>query len=179
MNMAHSHWNTQSQAGMTVLETMIALAILLTVAAGIMPMAVISVTTTENQGHLAARTTEYAQDKMEQLLVLAFNDSTSNTAVFPATTTGGTGLAVNTTSTLASPTAGYVDYLCVDGTPVGSGSCVQSNWYYERVWQVSIPAGTTNLKQIKVSATVRTQVGVGPVLPQSTVTTLKSMFGAF
>ena len=38
-------------------------------------MGVVGMMTTENQGHLAARTTEYAQDKMEQLLVLAYGDT--------------------------------------------------------------------------------------------------------
>ncbi len=181
MKMTHSHGKSKSQTGMSLVETMVALGLLLVVATGIMPMAMIAVTTTENQGHLAARTTEYSQDKMEQLLALAYGDSTSDTSVFPANPTGGQGLAVNTTSTLAAPTPGYVDYLCIDGTPVGAvGGCTQAQWYFERVWQVGLPAGTTNIKQISVTTTVRYQVGSNKITaPQSTVTARKSLYGAF
>ncbi len=57
----------KSQAGLTVMETVIALAMLVIVATGVMGLAAVAVSTTETQGHLAARTAEYAQDKMEQL----------------------------------------------------------------------------------------------------------------
>src|SRR5713226_1237565 len=93
-------FNRQSQSGMSLLETMIAVAVLLIVTAGIMSMAMVATSTTENQGHLAARATEYAQDKMEQLISLAYGDgdppapSGSDTTVFPSTNTGGTGLAI-------------------------------------------------------------------------------------
>src|SRR5260370_25236912 len=78
----------KSQAGMSLFETLIALAILLIVAAGIMGLATTATSTTETQGHLASRTTEYAQDKMEQLLALAFcdgppNTTATDTTVFP------------------------------------------------------------------------------------------------
>src|SRR5216684_7069836 len=72
------------QAGLTVMETMIALAMLLIVAAGVMGLAAVAVSTTETQGHLAARTAEYAQDKMEQLLALQYKDTITNTTVFPS-----------------------------------------------------------------------------------------------
>jgi prepilin-type N-terminal cleavage/methylation domain-containing protein len=44
-----------SQAGMSLIELMIALAILLVVSIGILSMAMISITTTENQGHRGVR----------------------------------------------------------------------------------------------------------------------------
>ena len=49
---------------------MFALSLMTIMALGLLPLGVIATTTTENQGHLAARTTEYAQDKLEQLLAL-------------------------------------------------------------------------------------------------------------
>ena len=54
-------WSGQkkSQAGISLVETMIALCLLLIAAAGIMTMATVAMTTTENQGHLAAHTAEY------------------------------------------------------------------------------------------------------------------------
>ena len=42
--------------------------------AGLLSMAALATTYTENHGHLEARTTEYAQDKLEQLLTLPFTD---------------------------------------------------------------------------------------------------------
>src|ERR1041385_9506661 len=91
--------NRRSQAGISLIETMIALAILLVVSIGILSMAIVSITTTENQGHLGARTAEYAQDKMEQLQSLSFADGVggagtgtdTTVASFTATTTGGNG----------------------------------------------------------------------------------------
>src|SRR5689334_3759790 len=83
-----------SERGTTLIETMIALTVLLIAMSGLMTLAGMSARTTENQGHLAARTAEDAQDKMEQLLTLRYNDLTSDTTVFPALAAGGTGLAV-------------------------------------------------------------------------------------
>src|SRR2546430_3789849 len=94
----------RKQAGMALIETVIALGVLLAVAVGVMTLAAMSMTTTENQGHLQARTAEYAQDKMEQLLALTFCDGTTDTTVFPATPTGGTGLGDCTNKANNPPT---------------------------------------------------------------------------
>jgi type II secretory pathway pseudopilin PulG len=180
--------NRKSQAGLTLIETMVALAMLLIVTTGIMGLAGMAVSTTETQGHLAARTAEYAQDKMEQLLALKFCDggtdgvSGTNTTVFPAVTNpAGTGLAgcsdmVNgvpqgggNLSTTA-PVAGYVDYLDASGNLVGSAG----NWQYVRVWQITVPAGRTHLKQITVLAQASREVGVNGRLPQATVVAFKT-----
>src|SRR5262249_1463386 len=65
----------KSEQGTALIETMIALCVLLVVMSGLITISAMSSTTTENNGHLAARTTEDAQDKMEQLLVLAYTDA--------------------------------------------------------------------------------------------------------
>src|SRR5437879_5864375 len=91
----HTVKNRKSQMGMSLVETMIALGLLLVVAAGVLSLGGIALATTENQGHLAARTAEYAQDKMEQLLALRYIDTLTDTTVFPSAITGnGTGLQV-------------------------------------------------------------------------------------
>jgi prepilin-type N-terminal cleavage/methylation domain-containing protein len=184
--------NGKSQSGMTLAETMMAIAILLIVSTGVLSLACVAVTTTENQGHLTARTAEYAQDKMEQLLALAFCDggaagnTGTDTTQFPAVVGAGTGLAgctgagtIPTASTGGSsdptkPANGFVDYLDASGKLLGSSS---TNWQYVRVWQISIPAGSTStsgLKQITVAAQVKNGVGNVGLLPRSTVTALKS-----
>jgi hypothetical protein len=167
-----------TQLGMSLLETAIALTILVLVSVGIMSLTAVALETTENQGHLQSRVAEYAQDKMEQLISLAYGDSTTDTTTFPATSTGGSGLAVggssNPSSPVTSPGTGYVDYLDISGNlTTSSGS-----WYYIRVWQIDQPDGTTLLKRITVTAQTRNSVGgsatgVG-ALPKATVVSLKT-----
>jgi type II secretory pathway pseudopilin PulG len=163
----------RGEEGFTLFETIIALGLLAIVAAGVLPMGLIATNTTENQGHLAARTTEYAQDKMEQLMALSWGDTTSNTRVFPATPAGGSGLAIGGSLDPAAPVATYTDYLDIDGNVLAAGGGPPANWYYQRVWQVT--TARANLKQITVFARVRTSaLGGSGLVPQSTVTALKT-----
>ncbi len=182
------------QAGMSLLETMIALAILLIATVGLLSMGMAAIGTTENQGHLTARTAEYAQDKMEQLISLAFGDTVTDTTQFPACSpvtttppacTTGTGLAIgggsDPTAPVATPGNGYVDYLDISGNPIAS----TGDWFYIRVWQISNPPGSSTctvnsvsapcLKQITVTAKVRREVGAPQgALPQSTLVSVKT-----
>lgn len=166
----------RTSAGFTLIETMIALTILLVVAAGVLPLGLVAMNATENQGHLLARTVEYAQDKMEQLMALSYNDSTSDTRTFPAGDVGGSGLTLGGSANPNAPVALYVDYLDPAGNLVPSaGVAAPNGWYYKRVW--SITAGPQpNLKQITVTATVRSSAaaGTGGLIPRATVTVLKT-----
>lgn len=165
----------RSQAGVSLIETMIALGILLIVSVGILAMTALSISTTENQGHLAARTAEYAQDKMEQLLSLSFNDTQTDTSVasFVANSSAGSpGLAAGGSVTYGSGVAGYVDYLDASGNPLGGGANAPSGWYYVRMWRITDVSST--LKQIEVRVWARMGVNGTSSLPQSAVTALKS-----
>jgi len=176
-----------SERGTTLIETMIALTVLLIAMSGLMALAGMSARTTENQGHLAARTAEYAQDKMEQLLALKFCDGPTNgtdTTVFPAVVNaGGTGLAgcnnpggnpptalAGGSLSVAAPTTGYVDYLDASGNLVSSTGA----WEYIRLWQISVPTGSSGIKQIAVLAQAHYAVGQQGQVPQSTVVALKT-----
>ncbi|MBI2817407.1 MAG: prepilin-type N-terminal cleavage/methylation domain-containing protein [Acidobacteria bacterium] len=166
------------EAGMTLIETVIALGILLVVSTGIMTIALVAITTTETQGHLAARTAEYAQDKMEQLSSLSYADSVSDTTQFPSVNFGGTGLLPGGSSDPDSPEDGYTDYLDASGTPmaVGEDGAAPDGWYFKRVWEISYPAGTLTMKQLTVTAIVAfnaTSTGSGKTV-QATVTGLKT-----
>lgn len=177
----------RTQAGLTIIETVLALAVLLVTVAGIMAVAVVAIPTTENQGHLSARATEYAQDKAEQLLALKFCDPTSDTTQFPATPGGGSGLTVGGSLPPAAPVNQYVDYLDIDGKLLGGGAAPPANWYYRRQWRIATlpsPAMTapcqsgtpTTLLRISVAATVRNDVASSKSipLPASTVSSVKS-----
>jgi hypothetical protein len=159
----------KTQAGVGLIETLIALCLLMIAAAGILTMATVAMSTTETQGHLAARTAEYAQDKMEQLLALRYLDTQTDTTVFPSAITGaGTGLQVGGGLDPTAPVAGYSDYVDATGSPVAAGA----NWQYIRVWQITQAA--PNLIQISVLTQVRREVGQNGVLPRATVTSMKS-----
>lgn len=162
----------RSDAGSILVETMVAMSLLLVVMAGVVSMDGIAMNFTENYGHLASRTAEYAQDKMEQLVVLSYGDATSDTRVFPSAPSGGTGLADGGSANTAAPAAGYVDYLDGNGNLLAStGTTAPTGWYFKRVWQVS-PA-STNLKQITVTVTVALAFGrLQP--PSSTMVSLKT-----
>jgi Flp pilus assembly protein TadG len=146
---------SRGERGETLVETMIASLILgiglLTV------MGALSAVATKqnwNQGDRGTRTTEYALDKMEQLLALGFNDAAGNTAVYPTQSTGGTGLggvmAGSSTSggvVTGSPVTGYVDYL----NSAGDLQTTSTGALYVRQWSISTNAAG-NLKSITVVA---------------------------
>jgi hypothetical protein len=170
----------RGESGTTIIEVVIASAILVTLMAGLMSLGGLAISTTENQGHLAARTTEYAQDKMEQLMALSYGDSATDTRVFPAVNSGGSGLTVGGSSTPSSPVALYVDYLDQQGNLCGStgadcvapvGTTPPNRWFYQRVWRIT--QTSANLKQITVTATIARGFG-GAMKASSTLTVLKS-----
>jgi type II secretory pathway pseudopilin PulG len=80
------------ERGSTLIEALVAAGILIIVVAGLLPVFMVATQTTYSQGDVSTRVTEYAQDKMEQLLSLnkdniifdGFNDATTDTTVFPA-----------------------------------------------------------------------------------------------
>jgi hypothetical protein len=172
MPIARAAGRLPGEAGVSLLEVVIAIGILMVLALGVLPLGVIAITTTENEGHLVARATEYSQDKMEQLLALAYSDATTDTRVFPSASSGGSGLAVGGSSNPATPVAQYVDYLDAGGTLVSSAGGAPAGWYYQRVWSISVPF--TNIKQVTVTTIVARKIGGLGRTPQATLTALKS-----
>ena len=166
----------ESESGTTLIETLVATAILLILMAGLLGMAAMATSITENQGHLSARATEDAVDKMEQLLDLTYGDAQSDTTVFPSATTGGTGLALGGGVDPLTPIVGYTDYLDANGNilctvPSPCGIAPPAGWYYKRQWQITSPAA--NLKQITVMTIVKSAVA-GAMVSKATVSALKT-----
>lgn len=171
----HLSQSVASDSGFSVLEVVFALGILMVVALGLIPLGVIATTNTENQGHLMARTTEYGQDKMEQLLTLPFGNIQADTRVFPAAASGGTGLTVGGSDDPSAPVAKYVDYLDIDGNLLAStGTTAPANWFYQRVWKIAAVGASTTMKQISVTTTVKIAVGSAGRLPIATITAIKT-----
>ena len=170
-----------AERGTTLIETIIATSLLLVVMIGLLSMAALATMYTENHGHLEARTTEYAQDKMEQLLALVYTDTAGDTVTFPAGAIGGTGLSVGGGIDTNNPVNGYVDWLASNGTLLGGGTAAPADWFYERVWQVTCatavctnsPIPPVGVKQITVTTTVKSSVGRA-LIPRSTVVALKA-----
>src|SRR2546422_8517021 len=84
----------REEGGFGLIEPLIAMVIPLAGIAAVMGLFVVSATYSHEQGNVAARATTYAETKIEELLALDFTDVTTNTTVWPYTTTG-TGLCGN------------------------------------------------------------------------------------
>ena len=161
-----------SERGIGLIETMIALLLILIGLLAVMSLFTVASAGNTNQGEYGTRTTEYAQFKMEQLLQLSFSDSTTNTTALPGSGTGlGSGLtpggSVGSVNP-ASPVSGYVDYLAHDGTLLTSSS----GWFYKRQWRIDLDAAS-RMKTITVLAIARNAAGPG-VTPSSTLVCFKS-----
>src|SRR4051812_50037934 len=107
------------QRGFSLIETVVALGILAVVAAGVLPLGVVAIKSSETHGHLRVRTTEYAQDKIEQLMALSYGDTASDTRVFPAAPTGGSGLAPRGNLHTGAPGGTHAGYLDPQRNPFG------------------------------------------------------------
>jgi len=168
--------SSPSDRGTTLLETVIALIVLLIGVVATMGVLSIAVTQNWNQGDRSTRTTEYAQDKMEQLLALNFNDGASNTAVYPTASTGGSGLggtmSGNSTVggvTSGSPIAQYVDYIDASGNL----QTTSTGALYIRQWSISTNT-SANLKTITVVARAMISTTTGAMTPTTTLVSMKS-----
>jgi hypothetical protein len=173
---------------------MVASAILIIVVAGLLPVFAVGIRTTNQEGDVATRTTEYAQDKMEQLLTLnainltsdGYNDGTTDTTVFPSKTDGSTGCTgsganicglggtMAASSSIgsvppAAPVKWFVDYLDVNGNllPNSTGA------YYTRQWKVTTNA-TNTAKTITISATSLLTPASSGLAASSTLVCIKS-----
>jgi Tfp pilus assembly protein PilV len=166
------------QRGFTVLETMFATMILLIGVTGLMTLFVVAGVRNAGNGDQATRTTEYAQDKIEQLLALTYTDTTSNVTGFPTTANGCSACGLTVGGSLTSLTTNYFDYIDTTGAPVAAITSPNSA-AYTRYWLVETPSGLTGMKRITVKVVANltlgtNSIGTSSLSPTTTLVSFKS-----
>jgi len=135
--------NLKDESGMTLIESMIAMVIML---AGLLILAQVlafSVIASKTYGRDAGQTTAAARDKMEELMSLRFADTTTNVTT-NAHTSDGKGLLAGGSIYPAGAVDGYTDHIDFNGTRTAAGAS-------EFVRQWMIADDSASLKTISVS----------------------------
>lgn len=145
--------------GFSLIETVIALAILAIALAALFPAFLLSIAQNEKQGNIATRGTELSQDKLEGLMALTFTDPGLGGVMGANSTVG----AVPPTA----PVAGYVDYL--DQT----GAASAAPGFYTRQWRITTDP-TATLKTITVVVTAQKHEGALGIPPSTILVCVKS-----
>ena len=162
------HRKLSDESGLTLVESLIALLILLI---GLLAMAqalTFSVVASKTHGRDAAKATAFAHDKMQELTNLRFDDTTTNVTVNPPYPATGSGLAAGGSVPPAAPVGQYVDYLDFSGTRTAAGNAV-----FTRQWQIIDDPASPELKRIIVTVTSNRSFRMGPP-PSTTVVTEKT-----
>ena len=166
----------EHQRGISLIETMVAAFVLLIGCGATMSLFSVAVAQISTQGDVGTRVTQYAEEKMEQLLVLSFADSSTDTTVDPQQPTGGTGLggvmAGDETLGSTNPSApldGYVDYL--DGS--GERTAGPTGASYIRQWKIATNSSAT-LKTITVRVGATAQLASRGLPPNTTLVSGKA-----
>lgn len=161
----------KNERGFSILEALVACVVMLIGVSGVMALFMVAAAKNAGQGDQATRCTEYAQDKIEQLMALQYTDQASLAAGSVTAPSGGPGLggtaagtvgsicpSPTTTACTTAPTANYVDYYnttdAVDADGISSSrqcaSCASSAQYM-REWSITTTgSGTSAYKTITV-----------------------------
>ena len=168
--------NRKRERGISLLETVVAAGLMIVGIGGVMSLFTVGASKNMSQGTQASRCTEYAQDKMEQLMALSFTDTTSNTTVIPTATTGGVGLTPGGSIYPNTFTANYVDYVTEGtGSTAAIFTTLQSNSAYERQWSIVSNATDPNIVTITVTVQSLQSVDRGAA-PLTTLVSMKTKF---
>ncbi len=159
--------SNSSSSGFTLIETLVATAIMAVVALGVAQLFVIA-TDANRAAKQQTSATTLAEQKMEQLrgltwgfdtsgLGLPISDTSTNLAVDPPDNSGA-GLNPSPPGTLDENTPGYCDFLDRNGTNLGGGSTMPRDTLYIRRWSVEpLPTNPNNtlILQVLVTTPVR------------------------
>ena len=151
--------------GFTILEVIVALALLATMAAGIAPLFQVAAGAARG-ARAQTSATALAAQKMEQLRALTWgydaaglirlSDSSTDLSSDPPTALG-TGLGPSPIDSLNHDTSGYTDYLDGAGRWVGAGTTPPSRATFIRRW--NIQPSPTNADTLVLQVLVSTVVG--------------------
>ena len=147
----------RDESGITLVESLIAILILLV---GLLTMAqvlVFSVVASKTHGRDAGKATAAAQEKMEELVGLRFSDTATDVTVSPAASAGGTGLTAGGSLYPSDPVQGYSDHLTVAG-----GRTTADDAAYTRQWQISDNSATLKTIAVSVRSMKSMQSGTAP-----------------
>jgi hypothetical protein len=152
-----------NDSGFSLAEVMVASGLLATALITLAQLFAVSTRT-----NLGSRNTSYAtvlaEQKLEELRALTWGfdsnglpvtDVTTNTAVYPEETNGGTGLDPSPTTALNENTDGYVDYVDQWGNKVGrGGTSAPEGAIYTRRWSITpLPTNPNNTVILQVLVT--------------------------
>ncbi len=158
----HSHARMRSDEGFSILEVLVAIAVLSVAVVGLAQLFGMSTRVNAN-----AKNTTYAsllaQQKMEQLrglmwgfdaLGLPLTDTTTNIAVVPESPAGGVGLTPSPPGSLVRNIDGYCDYVDRNGNVLGGCASTIASAYYVRRWSVEpLPSNPNNTIVLQVLVT--------------------------
>lgn len=146
-------------AGFSLVEMLVATAILASGLVALAGLSLIATTTTERARRLTM-SVALASQKLEQLRALAWSydtlgllltDESSDLSVTPPSAAGGRGLLPSPAGSLSSSLPGYVDYLDRGGNWVGTGASVVPGAAYVRRWAVEpLPDDPANIVVLTV-----------------------------
>ena len=151
-------------AGFTLIEVIVALAILVTVASGVVRLFALAIESGRTSRDRTMAVT-LAASRLEELRSLAWSYELDSSGAAVARTDGSTDLSVDPPGTsgpglLESPggtldvsTPPYVDYLDAAGQRVGAGSTPPPRAVYARRWAVRYFAGSDRLAALQVFVT--------------------------
>lgn len=144
--------------GFTLIEVLVAVAVLVTGIAGVAQLAIVSARATD--ATRSAGTVEWlAREKLEQLSALAWTsddslvpiaDYSTNLTRSPVLPAGGLGVSVSPGDTLSSSVTGYVDYLDAGGAPIAASGSPPQGAQWQRRWSIQLVAGQPDTLLLQV-----------------------------
>ncbi len=149
--------NRKHESGMTLVETLIAILIL---SVGLLTLAQVlafSIMASKTHGRDAGKATAAAQEKLEELVGLQFNDTATDLTVSPPTAAGGTGLTHGGSIYPSDPVQGYADYVDATGNRIEAADAA-----YTRQWQITNNSATLKTIAVSVTSNKSYQNGTAP-----------------
>jgi len=148
---------TPHQNGFTLIETLVALA-LIVIAVAALAQLFLQSTSLMLDARRAPVALAAAQSKIEQLRALPFTfdaigaavtDASSDTSLDPPFPTGGTGLQPSPSDSLERDVDGFIDHLDAYGRSLGGGIAIRPGALYTRRWSIVLAGGDADLLAIR------------------------------